>query len=208
MMDPSGAFNNQAAASADEAEQALKSWGVEYERKPDGSLFVPGRLNISFRDLTCLPDLTSVTVGGDFDCSNNKLTSLKGAPAVVGGGFYCHRNQLASLEGAPASVAGNFNCCSNRLTSLKGGPVHVGERFICDDNPLAFLEGAPETFQSMETDFGNFSSWEEVPVARRACPETRARRIEAAVVDATVLQAAMSVRSPLRFKTRAFALQP
>ena len=37
---------------------------------------------------------------GDFDCSDNLLTSLEGAPKEVGVKFYCSDNQLASLEGA------------------------------------------------------------------------------------------------------------
>ena len=36
--------------------------------------------------------LKDVNVGGDFNCSNNKLTSLQGAPKSVGGTFSCHGN--------------------------------------------------------------------------------------------------------------------
>jgi hypothetical protein len=38
-------------------------------------------------------------VGENFDCRNNKLTSLEGAPEVVGGSFDCRNNNLTSLEG-------------------------------------------------------------------------------------------------------------
>ena len=31
-------------------------------------------------------------IGGSFYCSNNQLTSLKGAPEKVGGDFYCDNN--------------------------------------------------------------------------------------------------------------------
>lgn len=86
--------------SVSEAEQALKSWGIEYAKQPDGSILVPGSLDISGKGLTRLPNLTSVKVGGGFYCDNNQLTSLEGTPHTVGGHFYCHDNQLTSLEGA------------------------------------------------------------------------------------------------------------
>ena len=50
---------------------------------------------------------------GTINCSNSKLTSLKGAPSSVGGDFYCNDNKLTSLEGAPKSVGGNFDCSYN-----------------------------------------------------------------------------------------------
>ena len=40
---------------------------------------------------------------GDFNCYNNKLTTLEGAPSSVGGDFSCSfNNNLTSLEGAPS----------------------------------------------------------------------------------------------------------
>ncbi len=39
------------------------------------------------------------SVGGDFFCSQNWLTSLEGAPSAVGGDFYCSHNRLTSLVG-------------------------------------------------------------------------------------------------------------
>jgi hypothetical protein len=63
-----------------EAEQALKAWGIKYEKKPEGTLFVPSNLDINHRGLTKLPDLSSVIVGGNIYCFNNRFTSLEGAP--------------------------------------------------------------------------------------------------------------------------------
>ena len=37
-------------------------------------------------------------VSRHFDCSENGLTSLQGAPSSVGGGFDCSSNQLTSLQ--------------------------------------------------------------------------------------------------------------
>ena len=84
-------------------------------------------------------------VGDDFYCSDNQLTSLEGAPQKVGGEFDCSDNQLTSLEGAPQIVRGYFDCSRNGLTSLKGGPQSVGKDFDCSGNSLTSLEGSPQT---------------------------------------------------------------
>ena len=75
----------------------------------------------------------------NFYCSNNKLTSLEGAPSVVNNDFYCSNNNLTSLEGAPSVVKGNFYCYSNNLTSLAGihkivKEIHGFANFY--DNPI------------------------------------------------------------------------
>ncbi len=80
-------------------------------------------------------------VDGDFYCSDNKLTSLEGAPSSVGGYFVCSRNKLTSLKGGPTSVGGYFNCYNNKLTSLKGGPTKVGGDYFCSKNKITSLEG-------------------------------------------------------------------
>ena len=82
---------------------------------------------------------------GDFDCANNQLTSLAGAPSSVGGIFACSNNQLTSLTGAPSSVGGNFACSNNQLTSLTGAPASVGGDFSCFNNKLTSLAGAPSS---------------------------------------------------------------
>ncbi len=122
-------------------------------------------LDLSDMDFTELPDMSTVTilgnfycnhnqltgltgapkhVGGVFNCGNNQLTSLMGAPENVGGNFYCSDNQLTSLKGAPKQVDGGFYCYGNRLTSLTGAPENVGGDFYCYDNQLTSLTGAPE----------------------------------------------------------------
>ena len=63
-------------------EQALINWHIEYRKRRDGTLFVPGNLNVSNKGLQELPDLSNVVVGGNFSCLHNPLTSLKGAPRM------------------------------------------------------------------------------------------------------------------------------
>lgn len=86
-----------------------------FSRIKDGQ--IQGSVNLSRRGLTELPDLSRVKVTGHFDCSNNSLTSLVGAPHAVGGGFNCSANQLTSLKGAPHEVGGIFVCWGNPLPS-------------------------------------------------------------------------------------------
>ena len=80
------------------------------------------------------------TVGGYFNCENNKLTSLEGAPEKVGISFNCSFNLLTSLKGSPKVVGNNFYCYCNKLTSLEGAPEKVGGDFYCYANEVKFTE--------------------------------------------------------------------
>jgi len=105
-----------------------------------------GGLNLSGLKLTKLPsNLKNVSVTGYFDCSNNNLTSLDGAPASVDRHFDCSSNNLTSLDGAPRSVGLSFYCGNNKLTSLVGAPSSVGGYFDCHSNKLTSLVGAPSS---------------------------------------------------------------
>ena len=104
---------------------------------------VGGYFNCADNQLTSLVG-APLEVGDDFYCSDNSLTSLIGAPQEVGGYFYCHNNALTSLEGAPLKVGGSFDCENNQLTSLEGAPLKVDGSFLCHNNALTTLEGAPQ----------------------------------------------------------------
>jgi len=105
---------------------------------------VSGDFNCSNNNLTSL-EVCPKTVGGSFDCSYNNLISLEGSPKTLGGDFYCDNNKLTSLKGSPETVVGNFYCYNNKLTSLVGSPLSVGFDFICSHNNLISLEGSPKT---------------------------------------------------------------
>ena len=87
-----------------------------------------GNLNLQGLHLTKLPEiLKDITVGGNFFCFKNSLTSLENCPKTVGGSFGCSFNKLTSLEFAPTSVGGFFDCGYN--------PVEFTEeqvRAVCD----------------------------------------------------------------------------
>jgi len=108
-----------------------------------GLVDVDGDFKCSRSELKNLLGVRFDRVSGNFYCSYNQLTSLKGAPQEVGGSFFCYRNQLISLEGAPQEVGGNFSCMHNKLTSLEGAPQKVGRGFSCSDNRLTSLKGIP-----------------------------------------------------------------
>jgi len=79
-----------------------------------------GNLNLQGLHLTKLPEiLKDITVGGNFNCFNNKLTSL---------------------ENCPKTVDGTFGCSYNNLTSLTGATKSVGRDFYCGNNPVKFTE--------------------------------------------------------------------
>jgi hypothetical protein len=80
-----------------------------------GLVDVYGDFHCARQGLTDLKGIRFGKIEGCFDCSNNRLTSLEGAPQEVGVGFDCSRNLLKSLEGAPKKVGTSFLCYGNQL---------------------------------------------------------------------------------------------
>ncbi len=68
---------------------------------PNGKWHVKGTIDLYKKKLTTLKYLNVDIVDGNFNCSFNTLTSLKGAPREVVGEFLCHSNKLTTLKGAP-----------------------------------------------------------------------------------------------------------
>jgi hypothetical protein len=94
-----------------------------------------------FMYLKKIPDIfQDVKVLSGFNCSNNELISLKGAPEYVGSYFDCSHNQLSTLNGAPKYVGGSFFCNGNQLSSLEDTPDYIGSNFWCFDNAVQFTE--------------------------------------------------------------------
>lgn len=158
-------FVNEAKElSKDDIEKLLKQWtSAEYKFNSDGSVDVFGDVNILNFKGKILP-FKFKRIYGNFDCSNNKLTSLENSPEQVANfycdynnlinlvgspkiveDFYCTNNKLTTLDGAPKNVNGTFSCRLNKITSLKGSPEYVKDAFICSDNKLlTSLDGAPK----------------------------------------------------------------
>ena len=172
---PYSLFENQTAIQTLSKEQV--SWldnctkGTWQLNPQTGEVDVDGGFNCSGQGLSDFKGVRFGEVKGYFSCSNNKLTSLEGAPREVGGGFSCSENQLTSLEGAPRKVGEIFICQSNQLTSLEGAPREVGWSFYCKNNPV------PEKilrsiFGIMETGKGYLEAteylWDEIPLDDQA----------------------------------------
>jgi hypothetical protein len=90
----------------------IKLKDILLEGKPP-SIFVPRRLEDRVERMIRLYVRNGSK--GDLDLSNLKLTVL---PVIlknitVGGNFYCYNNLLTSLAGAPSSVGENFYCRNN-----------------------------------------------------------------------------------------------
>ena len=99
--------------SDEKIHEICKKYNIKnYTINPDGSIDVDGDVYLYRKGLTKIP-LKFRKVSGYFDCHDNRLTSLEGAPTSVGGDFNCNYNQITSLEGAPLSVGGNFYCKNN-----------------------------------------------------------------------------------------------
>jgi len=91
-----------------------------------------------------LKELNLEEVSGEFNCSFNGLTSLKGSPTISNGDFSCFHNKLTSLEGGPTISNGDFSCSTNDITSLVGAPTIVNGDFKCSYNIITSIEGAPK----------------------------------------------------------------
>ena len=131
-----------------------KVWDVSY--LPEGFI-IKANVNFSNSDMSELPDLSKVSVLGDFYCEKcQSLTSLQGSPREVMGDFYCSDcYNLTTLKGAPQKVGGDF-CCAvcTRLKSLEGAPQEVGQDFGCPYcDRLISLEGAPRKVRNFYCGF-------------------------------------------------------
>jgi hypothetical protein len=65
----------------------------EWKLNADGEVDVVGGVEVSNMNLTEIP-VKFGKVTGFFDCSNNKLTTLKNCPDFVEGSFWCEKNKL------------------------------------------------------------------------------------------------------------------
>jgi hypothetical protein len=131
-------FENQTELSQEQIEWLDECTRGKWTLNPQtGLVDVDGGFYCSDQHLTDFKGVIFGVVTEYFDCSNNQLISLEGAPQKVGGSFYCYDNQLTSLEGAPQQVEGDFDCSNNQLTSLDGAPSWVGGSLYCSDNPVS-----------------------------------------------------------------------
>ena len=118
-------------------------------------------IDISELGLKELPDLSNLICLGNFDCSWNNLTSLKGAPKEVKGLFNCSGNNIISLEYGPKK-AKIYDCSSNNLRDLQGAPEEL-EEFNCGGNNIISLEYGPKKAKIYDCSSNNLRDLQGAP---------------------------------------------
>ncbi len=93
-----------------------------------GTVNVAGHVYLAYSHLERLP-VRFGTVGGDFNCSGNRLTSLVGVPSSVGGNFWCIENRLTSLIGV------------HRILRRVNGSLYNGNKIKSGGIGLVLVEG-------------------------------------------------------------------
>jgi len=146
-----------------------------YTINDDLTVDVDGTVKISNKKLVEIPVQFGIVVR-DFDCSRNKLTSLKGSPRECVG-FYCSHNKLTSLVGAPQKCW-YFNCSNNKLTSLEFAPKECTE-FDCYNNKLTTLKFVPKECREIHCYNNKLTSLEGAPKSSDIISDFSKEEIEA-----------------------------
>lgn len=179
------------------SEDALRRLGIKFSRRADGMLEVADKIDLTGKKLGKLPDLSNVLVLGDFSAGGNDLKNIIGAPAFVGGTATFAGNTIKSLAEGPQYVGVDFVVSSNNLNDLHGSPLYVGRDYEARQNLLTTLAGTqpelngvlslkgnfrlvsfeqgPRVFEEMQTDFGTFKTWDDIPENFRVSQATRDR---------------------------------
>lgn len=135
-------------------EEKIKTWLSDYTNLKDGDYEIVDGIINAFKDVEVKLHNSTINfpsfiqfgyVDGNFDCSENDLTSLEGCPIKVKGIFNCDHNNLTSLVGSPKEVDGDYySCAYNSLETLKGSPEKIKGDFYCHHNDLFTLAHAPK----------------------------------------------------------------
>ncbi len=180
------------------SETALRGLGIKFSRRADGLLEVADKIDLTGKKLGKLPDFSNVLVLGDFSAGGNDLKKIAGAPPFVGGTATFAGNTIKSLAQGSQYVGVDFVVSSNNLGDLHGSPLYVGRDYEARQNLLTTLAGTqpelngvlslkgnfrlvsfehgPRVFEEMQTDFGNFKTWDEIPENFRISQATRDRQ--------------------------------
>lgn len=103
-------------------------------------------------------------VQGNFEISNNDLTSLKGSPYIVLSNFICSNNHLINLEFSPNIIRNGISAYSNKfenindlspsafIQTIKSGKVWIKElpKEIKDNYFRYWIEKEPIIFKYMK----------------------------------------------------------
>ena len=135
----------------------------KHEVCADGSVIIHDNVSLAERWMDVLP-FNFKAVYGFFDCSKNKLTSLKGAPEFIAGTFACDYNELETLEWAPSRVKGSFSVKGNKMRSFEGCPDIIEGHFNSMNCRFNSFKGCPDIIKGDFDCRGNyFTSLDGVP---------------------------------------------
>jgi len=110
-----------------------KKYGIsKYTINEDGSIDVDDNVDLYSMGLTELP-LNFNKVNGYFNCSFNKLTTLKGCPKIITDDFNCNRNKINNLEYGPEIIGGDYYILKNNLYRIDHYPKYIGRLAYFDD---------------------------------------------------------------------------
>lgn len=100
-------------------------------------------------------DDLSISINGDVDLSNKKLTQLPVSFNIIKGNFSCSHNNLISLKGAPKKVSNTFSANHNKIIFLKDLP-QCPEIFLGHNN-IKSLDNIPEETKFLDLSFNNIN---------------------------------------------------
>lgn len=86
----------------------------------------------------------SVNVGKSVDLSQKELTAIPIQFGLVNGSFNCSCNRLQSLKGVARFVNGAFDCSYNYLDTLDGSPLEVDSKFLAQYNQIHDISHLPK----------------------------------------------------------------
>ncbi len=143
----------------------INNFTIELDAEFGWAVNVKGSVNLSGKLEKCYLPVKFKRVCGDFTCTSNYLTSLRGAPEYVEGTFDATDNQLKTLKFAPNTVIRNFICSQNSLINLKWAPTNKMQLFDCSSNDIVSLVGAPKIIQ------GHFFCLSNKLTSLKYCPQ-------------------------------------
>lgn len=119
-------------------------------------------VNLSRKKIKHIP-IQFGLIKGFFDCSYNKLTSLKGIAQEIEGNVNCSHNKLTSLQYCPSVIQGDFNCSYNQLLSLNGIAQEVYGALIANNNQLTNFYHLPKIKSDMNFKANPINNLEGLP---------------------------------------------
>ncbi len=140
-----------------------------WHQTSEGEINVNGEVSFSNRKLTAIPVQFGIVMGG-FDCSHNKLTSLKGSPYECNEYFACNDNRLTSLEFCTDKIYGHLMCYDNFINTLEFIPSLLSGNLLCSRNAISvdtllLLFKARYKKNSWEQVLGK--NWKKIPLEDR-----------------------------------------